>query len=516
MNNIVNTEKMKQIKIFGLLLAFASIFFACTDLEEEPVGLLAPESMFQTSTDVETAIMGAYGRMATEKYYGRKLVLTLQLLSDMSDIGNLGTPSRRQDINNFNSDATNGMITSIWPLSYEIISAANAAIDGSDRVTGNEEQLNALRGEARFIRGFIYYHLVRLFGEVPYIDEFVTDPSALIDISKTSVNEIYAGIIEDFEYAKAHLPNLQPNGTRTRPSKGTAAGYLASVALTLKDYSKAAQEAEWVINNSGDFNVSLMLDYQDCFDATQATGLKEHLFAVDFAAAHNAGGGQGVDWMGPVTGISGSDDRGWSVSVPSLAVYNSWDDRDYRKSVAFQPTALVGGVEIPYTDPAFSNLNVYRPHIAKFRRFPGDNRGDGGLSDTNYSGMRYAEVLLIAAEALNETSGPTSRALNYINQIRARARNAAGTLNSFPADVLSSISTDDFRDLIIEERRLELSFEFKRWYDIKRLGIGNDVFNGSNSLESHSNFDPSRDYLLALPQSELDINPNLLPQNNGY
>jgi len=516
MNNILKTEKMKQIKIYGLLLVFVGAMFACTTLDEEPVGLLAPETMFQTPKDVETAVFGAYGRMATEKYYGRKLVLSLLLLSDMADIGNLGTPSRRQEINGFTSGSTSGMVSSFWPLSYEIISAANAAIDGADRVSGNEEQINALRGEARFVRAFTYYHLVRLFGEVPYINEFVTDPSALANTSKASVADIYTGIIEDLEYAKAHLPNIQPNGTRSRPSKGTAAAYLASVSLTLKDYTKAAQEAEWVINNSSDFDVSLMADYQDCFNAPIANGLKEHLFTVDFAAAHRAGGGQGTDWMAPVTGISGTDDRGWSVCVPSLAVYNSWDDRDYRKSVAFQSTAMVGGVEVPYTDPSFNNLNVYRPHAAKFRRFPGDNRGDGGYSDNNYPGMRYAEVLLIAAEALNEVGGPTSNALGYVNQIRERARNAAGTINTFPTDVIGGLSKDEFKDLIIEERRLELSFEFKRWYDIKRLNIGDEVFKGPNSLEPHSNFNASRDYLLALPQTELDINPNLLPQNNGY
>jgi len=507
---------MKQIKIYSLALILVSTLFACTDLEEEPVGLLAPESMFQTPKDVETAIMGAYGRMATEKYYGRKLVLTLLLRGDMGDIGNLGTPSRRQEVNGFTSGSTSGMVSNFWPMSYEIISASNAALDGADRISGNETAINELKGEARFIRGFVYYHLVRLFGEVPYIDTFVTDPSAVKEISKSSVEEIYAGIIADFEFAKENLPDIQPNETRSRPSKGTAAGYLASVALTLKDYPKAAQEAEWVINNKGNFDIDLMADYQDCFNATIANGLKEHLFTVDFAAAHSAGGGQGTDWMAPITGISGTDDKGWSVCVPSMAVYNDWDDRDYRKSVAFQTTALVGGVEVPYTDPSFNAHNVYRPHIAKFRRYPGNNRGDGGYSDNNYPGMRYAEVLLIAAEALNEISGPTPSALGYVNQIRERARNAAGTMNTFPADVAGGLSQDEFRDLIIEERRLELSFEFKRWYDIKRLNIGDEVFKGPNSLEPHSNFNASRDYLLALPQTELDINPNLLPQNNGY
>jgi hypothetical protein len=239
----------------------------------------------------------------------------------------------------------------------------------------------------------------------------------------------------------------------------------------------------------------------------------ENLFAVDFASGIGGTGNEGQHYMAPLTGIRGSDDLGWSVNVPSMAAYNSWDDRDYRKSVAFDATTMKNGVEIPYTEYD----NTQRPHIAKFMRFHGNSpSGDGANGDLNYTAMRYAEVLLIAAEAINEVSGPTDEAIGYVNQIRARARNAAGQQNSFPEDVAAGISKADFKALVIEERRIELSFEWKRWYDIKRLGIGNDVFKGSNSLEPHANFDEGKHYLLPIPQKEIDVNPNLLPQNPGY
>jgi starch-binding outer membrane protein, SusD/RagB family len=497
--------------IYRLLLLIVISFGACTDLIEEPVGLLAPESMFKTPKDVQTAINGTYGRIASESYYGRKLTLTLQLLSDMCDIGDRGTPARRQQINNFVADANNGMITAFWPRSYEIISAANAALNGADLIEGDEAELNSLRAEARFVRAFVYYNLVRIFGEIPYIDFFVNDPEAVKTISKTPVNEIYTGIIADFEFAKQHLPDKQPNNTRFRPSKGTAAAYLASVALTRKDYPKAAEEAKWVITNKGRFGVELMADYQDVFNATLFNS--ENLFAVDFASGISGSGNEGQHYMAPLTGIRGSDDLGWSVNVPSMAVYNSWDDRDYRKSVAFDATTLVNGVEIPYTEYA----NTQRPHIAKFMRFHGNSpSGDGANGDLNYTAMRYAEVLLIAAEAINENSGPTAEAIGFINQIRQRARNAAGQQNNFPEDVATGISKEDFRNLVIEERRLELSFEWKRWFDIKRLAIGDEVFKGPDSLEPHTNFDSGKHYLLPVPQREIDTNPNLLPQNPGY
>ena len=108
------------------------LVISCTDLEEEPVGILSPNGFFRTPADVEAAIFGAYGRMASESYYGRKLTLSLQLLGDMCDIGDRGTPARRQEINDFTAESNNGMVSEFWPRSYEIISAANSAIAGAD------------------------------------------------------------------------------------------------------------------------------------------------------------------------------------------------------------------------------------------------------------------------------------------------------------------------------------------------------------------------------------------------
>ncbi|MEM9260909.1 MAG: RagB/SusD family nutrient uptake outer membrane protein, partial [Bacteroidota bacterium] len=137
-------------------------------------------------------------------------------------------------------------------------------------------------------------------------------------------------------------------------------------------------------------------------------------------------------------------------------------------------------------------------------------------SDNNYVAMRYAEILLIAAEAGNMVGRPADEVYGYLNQVRARARNWPNGTSDFPADVSGSMSQQEITDLILEDRRLELAFEFKRWYDIKRYDLGDEVFKGANSLEPHDNFTASRDYLLPLPQDELDRNPNLAPQNAGY
>ena len=178
-NIICKPYMMVVILLFGA--------FGCSDLEEEPIGLLAPESFFQSPSDVEIAVLGAYNLMGDETYYGRKLVTTLMLRSEMCDIGNRATPARRQQINDFDVDSNNGMVVAVWPRSYRIIGAANAAIAGAEQLgLEGDPELTSFIAEARFVRAFTYFHLVRLFGDIPYIGEAIEDPASLNDISKTS------------------------------------------------------------------------------------------------------------------------------------------------------------------------------------------------------------------------------------------------------------------------------------------------------------------------------------------
>lgn len=507
---------MKYNKLY-ILLIFMSVFIGCTDLEEEPQSVYSPEGFFKTANDVEATIFGAYGRMASESYYGRKLTLALQLRGDMCDIGDRGTPARRQHINDFQADPNNGMISAFWPRSYEIISAANTAIHGADLIKDNisETRYNELVAEARFVRAFTYFHLVRLFGDIPYIDYFVTDPEPLKTLEKTAESVVYENIKADLNFAKDNLPGSYPASVRTRPTWGTAYGYLALVNLTLEEWQQAYDNAKHVIDNADALDYRLMDDFQDLFRADMHNGLNEHLFAIDFLGQRNAGGGENDDLMGPITGIRGSDKQGWSVSVPSMEVYNSWDARDYRKKVSFEDSTLVNDTLKPYTE----YQRVQRPHIAKFIRYPGNSDVNTRYSDHNYVCMRYAEVLLIAAEALNEVNnGPSAEAEGYINQVRERASMWYGTIDTdYPGAIPTGLSQEAFRDSVIDERRLELAFEFKRWYDIKRKELGTEVFTGPTSLEPHpETWDPERDYKLPIPQDEIDVNQNLLPQNPGY
>ncbi len=501
-------NKFIKVCMVGIFLSIIS----CADLEEKPIGLLAPESFFKTKRDVEAAIFGGYGLLASEQLYGRLFTTALMLRSDMVDIGNRSTAAERIQVNDFNMDDRNGMVARIWPVWYQVVNAANTAEAGALSLGLPEEEINPLIAEARFIRAFSYYHLVQTFGSVPFINFSVSDPLSLRSIAKASEAEIYLGIIEDLTYAKQWLPNSFASDVRTRPTKGTAASYLAYVHLVQGNYAASYTEAKWVIDNKDTYNYQLENDFQDLFRAEKGDNLKETIFAIDFLGQRNSGS-LNDDLIGPMVGIRNTPQLGFGVSVPSLLVYTTWNDLDYRKKVSFtDSTFLNNGTWVGY--PNFPNEK--RPHIAKWRRFPGTSNADGRYSDFNYADFRYAEILLIAAEALAESVGVNAEAEGYVNQVRARARNWAGTPTAFPVDVTSGLSKADFINLVLEERRLELAFEWKRWYDIKRRNLGDVVFKGASSLEPRPGFDAARDYLMPLPATELIINPNLAPNNPGY
>lgn len=502
---------MKKSIYAFLFIVLTSFLWGCADLEEQPIGVLSPEGFYKTKKDVESGIFGAYGIIASEPLFGRQFLSALMLRSDMVDIGNRGTSAERIQVNDFTMDANNGMVARFWPVWYQVIGAANAAEAGAIGLNLSDAEINPLIAEAKFVRAFSYYHLVRCFGDIPYIAEPVNDPEKTKTINKTPEAEVYNKIIADLEFAKQWLPEKQVNDVRSRPSKGAAASYLASVYLTIGNFQKAYTEAKFVIDNKDKFGYRLESDYQDLFRAEKGDAIKETIFSSDFLGNIFQGPIYNDDLMPSMVGNRLPEVGGFGVLVPTLKVYQTWDSRDYRKKVSFQDTLIIGTRVIPYTQ-----FPEPRPHIDKWRRFPG-NAGPGGrYSDFNYPDFRYAEVLLIAAEAIAEVSGPNDEAIGYLNQIRARARNAAGKANLFPENITGTFSKVDFIDLIMEERRLELAFEFKRWYDIKRRKLGDKVFKGSNALEPRTAFDATRDYLMPIPRTEIDINPNLKPQNPGY
>ncbi len=504
---------MKILKYIVLALVLSTGFYGCTDLNEEPVGILAPEGFFKTKRDVQAAVLAFNGALANENLYGRQYLSALLFRDDMCDLAVANAD--RGFVNDFNGlNSNNSMMRLMWNQFYVAIAAANTAEAGAISLKLSDEDINPLIAESRFNRAFCYYQLVRCFGDLPYIDKPISDPSTVAAILRTPESKVYENIIADLEFAKKWLPNTQPSDCRSRPTKGSAASYLASVYLTIKDFPKSYAEAKYVIDNKATFKYELETDYQNLFKAVKTVNsIKETIYSIDFLAviyggSANGGGNYNDDIMAAMM-LPKDYNAGFGSIVPKIAVYNSFNANDYRKAVSFD-TILNGKFYTTWAEK--------RPHIAKFTRYPGDAPITRAYrySDNNYQDMRYAEVLLIAAEALCEVkNGPTPEAENYVDLVRIRARNAAGTIRTYPTSVATGLAKDKFIDLVMEERRIEFGFEWKRWFDIKRRDLGDIVFKGANSTEPHATFDKTRDYLFPIPQTTIDVNPNI-SQNPGY
>ncbi len=508
--------------LFLLILGLSTV--ACSDLQEEPIGILVPETYFTDVATVEVAMNGVYARLHHRFFLARETALPLLLKSDMVDIGDGNTVQERIDFNLFNDIADNSNTLIAWGAMYDIVSACNLTIFGASLVdaptVADQDRLNVISAQAHFIRALSYYHLVRMFGSVIYIDEPVADVAALSSASPNSVDEIYSAIISDLEFAKSILPNTVAN--KSIPSKAAASAFLASVYLTTGDYANALSEAEDVIANKGAYDLNLDPDFQNLFHFADVKDSKEPIFVLDFA------GRTGVevtnftfDYLAPLSGIAGNQayahQGGWAVLVPAKAVYDSWNGQDYRRAVSYDTTAvsstLNGGNPVDYTQfSSVDPINPNRPFIAKYHRFPGENTSANGReSELDYLLMRYAEVLLIAAEAAVE-QGDNAKAQTYLNEVRARARNGAVDgdnvkypPSSVPANHTGSVTVAD----VLEERRLELAFECKRWYDIVRRDLGQSVFSATGFEGAKPGFVYPDDYLLPIPADEVIRNPNL-------
>lgn len=524
-------EMMKNIFFRVVVTAVAALYtVSCTDLEENPEGVLegnVANTFFGDPVSVQRVVDGAYNQMAAEEYYGRKLPLTLMLRGDMVTIGDQTTPSRRIQIDDFTANSLSAMLPPIWNRSLLIIANANSAITGINNLDEKPDELLVSEAQARFLRAFVYYHMVRVFGPVPFLSgEIIIEENGEIgageQLERDTEEFIYERIIEDLEFARDNLPDTVDGISGARPSRGTALAYLASVNLTLGNWQEAYGNAKSVIDNAAVFGYALAADFQDVFDSVKSETTPENIFVVDFTGADALEGNLSTDFLAPLTGLRGiAPVEGWSVAVPTLDVFNSFEDGDYRKETSFvtESDEYPDGIFRTFERFAEGPRGTSRPHIDKYWSFTGGlfggNRRD---SDLNYIGIRYAEVLLIAAEASNQLNGPNAEAIGYVNQIRERARNGAvgSVASSIPADLsLGSFNQESLQEAIIEERRVELAFEFKRWYDIKRLQIGEEVF-GAGGFEEQSNFNPSRDYLFPVPSIVLDNDPTLAPQNPGY
>lgn len=487
---------MKPIALLTLLVLLNAVT-GCVSLIEEPENFYSPENI-TNEKGLTSMVNGIYNRIGEYQYYGRSHYTMSDMGSDDTDPGTLGRPER-VTIDNFTHDANNSAVSDVWQRIYDGINRANLTIDTGEKLGIDPARKAAILGEARFLRALNYFNAVRYWGDVPLV---TSSPQSLDDIARVSnlkrnpVAEVYTQIIQDLTAAEQALPLQQTE--KGRATKGAAQALLAKVYLTRQEWAKAAEYAKKVIDSK---QYSLVPDYKNLWLVANENG-PEHIFSLQGMGSAGYGSRYTVAFR------PSNYTAGFAINVPMLDFYNSFKNEDYRKQVSFltQFTDPTGKV-IAYTDfqPTTSKG---RPHIGKFDDAGPTANITANENDTNYPIIRYAEVLLMYAEALNEDGGPTALAYQSINEVRKRARNNnPAALTALPD--LAGLSQEQFRQAVRQERRWELCFESQRWFDLVRWDVLVQTMSPTrpNVKAFHK--------LFPIPQAEIDRNPSLT-QNPGY
>jgi starch-binding outer membrane protein, SusD/RagB family len=481
---------MKKIFIIPALVRMV-IFTSCSkELELKPHQIYY-DNFYQTEDDALNAVNAVYDVLGSVNQYSNTLWLLQDISSDDCNARQTLDDPNLHQFTTYDIQASNNYLAGIWQSSYLGISRSNVVLEKVPAITMDSATRQQIVGEARFLRGLFYFNLVRLFGEVPIITVPVS--ASLTDeeiyLFKSPVSAVYARIIEDLTMAAERLPLKYSNANdKGRATRGAAWGLLSKVYLTTNDWANASLYASKVIDSK---QYSLNADYISNFKEINKNG-KESVFEVQFYKKANSENSQMV--ISGLPSIQGLFSAGTETMLPTTDLLNSFETGDHRKEVTF-----------------FSSYWFYtfEPHIWKYWDQDAYKPAATTQSGADFFVMRYSEILLIYAEALNEAnSGPTNEAYAAINQVRARARNGNNTV----LPDLAGLDHDGFRKAVLNERRHEFVSEGQRWFDLVRTGtLIENVKRAKGDVANPT----SVNYVFPIPQRELDNNKNL-KQNNGY
>lgn len=387
-----------------------------------------------------------------------------------------------------------------WDKHYTFIGLCNDALDvaSSVDVANRDEDYNILVAEAKFFRAFAYFDLVRTYGDVPLIDFKINTPTDG-QIEKSDASEIYDLIETDLNDAIAALPISWSSGYAGRLTKGAAQTFLAKVSLYQQNWATALSNCESVINSN---MYSLVEDYYKIFKTSGELG-SESIFEIQ--STKTAGDGD-IYWsrLGQCQGIRGSGtwDLGWGWNTPTQSLVDAYEPGDERMAA----TILVSdesdggestggyGLTLPaLTNATYWNKKVYNKYVDYQNAGLGTPNNEAQNTWVNQRVFRYADVLLMAAEAANEIGGAANqvKAEDWVNEIRSRAG----------LDEISFVSQAQMRSAIKQERRIEFAMEYERFFDLVRWGDAASVLGSLGYEDKHKHF--------PIPSGALTNNPNL-------
>jgi hypothetical protein len=490
-----------KITVSFLLGTFLLISNGCEDfLQKDPQGELTQEAFPVIASDALLATNAVYVTLRTWAYHSGGY----PILDIMSDDARKGSNPNDQlptvgPYDNFTHTTTQDGLDRWWSALYEGIKRANVVIEKVPFIDMDPDLRDRYIAEASFLRGLYYFDLVRAFGGVPK----VTTTSPPTKLPKSDPDEIYDLIIGDLEYAALHLPERSVYGQDDagRATRGAAKSLLARVYLFRNDFINAGKYALEVI-------ISEEYDLEPVFaDANGKSGEHgpESVFEIGAMEVDGAGGNQYANTQG----VRGSPNRGWGFNRPSLDLRESFEEGDPRMAATIidlgetiDGVLILGDGTTPdeVTDGSGNVIEVecYNQKVW----YPGTNT----ITQWGHNRrlIRYADVLLMAAEALNENDKPDD-ALIYLNEVRRRAREG----NSSVLPDITETGKDALRSIILEERRHELALEGIRFWDLVRTGRAASVLGPLG-------FVAGKHELLPIPQNEIDISQGTLIQNPDW
>ncbi|MFC2138421.1 RagB/SusD family nutrient uptake outer membrane protein [Bacteroidota bacterium] len=505
-------------KYLFILLILAFTICSCEDyLDREPQTQITESIFYKTDDDAVYAVNAAYEPL--QQLWRRTMWYIGDLQSDDVLTGGDG-PTDRPDATEIaffdvHPDNREG-VEQCWDNAYRGIYYSNIVLSKVPEIEMNSERLKyRILAEAKFLKAYYYFILVRVFGDVPLFPELI-DAKDYKTVVRNKKEDVYAQIINDLTYATDYLYDYYEDDNIGRATKGAAYTVLAKVYLTLGMYIECI-DACYKIENLG---YELEINYQKLFNYERNENGIESIFEVQYRYNPSINPPGENSFISEY--VSPRDQALYSIQsygffVPSAEFLNLWEEEDQR----FKITLITPGDSLEKPDGTYykqdsnviweahgdKRINPTASNTRKYMNFEyGRSQSGHEKSSTNMYIFRYAEVLLMHAEAENELNGPTGIAHEYVNKIRRRA---------YKNDIhdLSGLSQSELREAIFIERRKEFFMEQKRWFDIQRRGPekAEEILHNADK----TNFNSEIHMILPVPQKEIDINKNIT-QNTGY
>lgn len=494
-------KKMKHISLYVAVL----LLCGCDFLNRSPYDSVDTSQGFQTVADAEAAVNAAYQPLQWAKLYNMR-IWTLDIIAGNSEVGAGGGTDGEEtvDLANFIADADNFAALDLWRGPSPGILRCNFVLQKVPAMDIDEAIKNRILGEAYFLRAHYYFILVRLFGGVPLQTEPADSDSDLL-LPRASVDEIYELIESDLEEAIARLPKRSEytQANMGRATKEAAMAELARVYMTYHQDYEHYQEVVTLCDAIGEMGYRLEEDYADLWNPAKQNGV-ESIFEVQYYGKTNYdfwSNENQASWLSTFTGPRNSGMAagcyGWNQ--PTAEFVSQYETGDVRKEKTIFYTGCPTFDGMTYSSAYSTTGYNVRKFLLTKTQSP-----DYNTSNQNWVVTRYADVLLMKAEALNEM-GQTTLAEAPLYEVRCRA----GLTNRSTIEGLSQMQ---MREKIIHERRMELAFEGHRWFDMIRYK-DNYALDFLHSIGKTAA--SSKHLLLPIPTQEREANPKLT-QNPGW